>query len=76
MIDLARVNVSGQLLIAEAVLQRLESLVFQRHKPKFWARNGDDTFIVIDRDQLLTFKKRLNAAFTDMQFTMEEDEKN
>ncbi|BHF82678.1 hypothetical protein SprV_0802581700 [Sparganum proliferum] len=24
--------------IAEAVLQRLESLVFQHHKPKFWAR--------------------------------------
>ncbi|BHF80754.1 hypothetical protein SprV_0702388200 [Sparganum proliferum] len=26
--------------IAEAVLQRLESLVFQHHKPKFWARGG------------------------------------
>nr|VZI19760.1 unnamed protein product [Spirometra erinaceieuropaei] len=24
--------------IAEVVLQRLESLVFQHHKPKFWAR--------------------------------------
>nr|VZI15033.1 unnamed protein product [Spirometra erinaceieuropaei] len=42
--------------IAEAVLQRLESLVFQHHKPKFWARYVDDTFVVIDRDQLLTFK--------------------
>ncbi|BHF84219.1 hypothetical protein SprV_0902736900 [Sparganum proliferum] len=40
--------------IAEAVLQRLESLVFQHHKPKFWARYVDDTFVVIDRDQLLT----------------------
>ncbi|BHF83971.1 hypothetical protein SprV_0902712100 [Sparganum proliferum] len=26
--------------IAEAVLQRLESLVFQYHRPKFWARQG------------------------------------
>ncbi|BHF68742.1 hypothetical protein SprV_0301178300 [Sparganum proliferum] len=26
--------------IAEAVLQRLESLVFQHHKPKFWARTS------------------------------------
>ncbi|BHF65451.1 hypothetical protein SprV_0200846100 [Sparganum proliferum] len=58
--------------IAEAVLQRLESLVFQHHKPKFWARYVDDTFVVIDRDQLLTFKERLNAVFPDIQFTMEE----
>nr|VZI32338.1 unnamed protein product [Spirometra erinaceieuropaei] len=33
--------------IAEAVLQRLESLVFQHHKPTFWARYVDDTFVVI-----------------------------
>ncbi|BHF62443.1 hypothetical protein SprV_0200542500 [Sparganum proliferum] len=62
--------------IAEAVLQRLESLVFQHHKPKFWAWYVDDTFVVIDRDQLLTFKERLNAVFPDMQFTMEEEENN
>ncbi|BHF60979.1 hypothetical protein SprV_0100394900 [Sparganum proliferum] len=61
---------------AEAVLQRLESLVFQHHKPKFWARYVDDTFVVIDRDQLLTFKERLNAVFPDIQFTMEEEENN
>ncbi|BHF71376.1 hypothetical protein SprV_0401443400 [Sparganum proliferum] len=63
-------------IIAEAVLQRLESLVFQHHKPKFWARYVDDTFVVIDRDQLLTFKERLNAVFPDIQFTMDEEEKN
>ncbi|BHF78632.1 hypothetical protein SprV_0602174500 [Sparganum proliferum] len=62
--------------IAEAVLQRLESLVFQHHKPNFWARYVDDTFVVIDRDQLLTFKERLNAVFPDIQFTMEEEENN
>ncbi|BHF81387.1 hypothetical protein SprV_0702451700 [Sparganum proliferum] len=62
--------------IAEAVLQRLESLVFQHHKPKFWARYVDDTFVVINRDQLLTFKERLNAVFPDIQFTMEEEENN
>nr|VZI29516.1 unnamed protein product [Spirometra erinaceieuropaei] len=62
--------------IAEAVLQRLESLVFQHHKPKFWARYVDDTFVVIDRDQLLTFKERLNAVFPDIQFTMEEEKNN
>ncbi|BHF63663.1 hypothetical protein SprV_0200665700 [Sparganum proliferum] len=62
--------------IAEAVLQRLESLVFQHHKPNFWAQYVDDTFVVIDRDQLLTFKERLNAVFPDIQFTMEEEENN
>ncbi|BHF66956.1 hypothetical protein SprV_0200997900 [Sparganum proliferum] len=62
--------------VAEAVLQRLESLVFQHHKPKFWARYVEDTFVVIDRDQLLTFKERLNAVFPDIQFTMEEEENN
>nr|VZI27690.1 unnamed protein product [Spirometra erinaceieuropaei] len=62
--------------IAEAVLQRLESLVFQHHKPKFWARYVDDTFVVIERDQLLTFQEHLNAVFPDIQFTMEEEENN
>nr|VZI50456.1 unnamed protein product [Spirometra erinaceieuropaei] len=62
--------------IAEAVLQRLESLVLQHHKPKFWARYVDDTFVGIDRDQPLTFKERLNAVFPDIQFTMEEEENN
>ncbi|BHF80317.1 hypothetical protein SprV_0702344200 [Sparganum proliferum] len=62
--------------IAEAVLQRLESLVFQHHKPKFWVRYVDDTFVVIDRDQLLTFKERLKAVFPDIQFMMEEEENN
>nr|VZI12756.1 unnamed protein product [Spirometra erinaceieuropaei] len=62
--------------IAEAVLQWLESLVFQHHKPKFWTRYVDDTFVVIDRDQLLTFKERLNSVFPDIQFTMEEEENN
>ncbi|BHF79179.1 hypothetical protein SprV_0602229800 [Sparganum proliferum] len=58
--------------IAEAVRQRLESLVFQHHRPKFWARYVDDTFIVIEWDQLLTFKERLNSVFPDTQFTMDE----
>ncbi|BHF83935.1 hypothetical protein SprV_0902708400 [Sparganum proliferum] len=62
--------------IVEAVLQRLESLVFQHHKPKFWARYVDDTFVVIERDQLKAFKKRLNAVYLDIQFTMEEEANN
>nr|VZI13222.1 unnamed protein product [Spirometra erinaceieuropaei] len=43
--------------ITEAVVQRLESLVFEHHRPKFWARYVDDTFFIIERDQLLTLKE-------------------
>ncbi|BHF75264.1 hypothetical protein SprV_0501836000 [Sparganum proliferum] len=52
--------------IAEAVLQRLESLVFQHHRPKFWGCYVDDTFVFIERDQLLTFKECLKAVFPDL----------
>nr|VZI25260.1 unnamed protein product [Spirometra erinaceieuropaei] len=62
--------------IAEAVLERLESLVFQLHRPKIWVRYADDTFVVIDRGQLLTFEEDLNAAFPDIQFTTEEEVDN
>ncbi|BHF63184.1 hypothetical protein SprV_0200617500 [Sparganum proliferum] len=62
--------------ITEAVLQRSESLVFQHHKPKFRARYVDDTFVVIERDQVLTFQEHLNAVFPDIQFTVEEEENN
>ncbi|BHF73286.1 hypothetical protein SprV_0401636700 [Sparganum proliferum] len=63
-------------LIAEEVLQRLESLVVQHHRPKSWAPYVDDTFVVIDRDQLPTFKEHLNAVFPDIQATMKEEVNN
>ncbi|BHF71540.1 hypothetical protein SprV_0401459900 [Sparganum proliferum] len=62
--------------IAEEVLQRLESLVIRHHRSKFWDRYVDDTFVVIDWDQLLTFKERLVAVFPNIKFTMEEEENN
>ncbi|BHF71889.1 hypothetical protein SprV_0401495000 [Sparganum proliferum] len=40
-------------LIAEAVLQRLESLVSRHHRPKFWVRYVDDAFVVIERDRVM-----------------------
>nr|VZI35918.1 unnamed protein product [Spirometra erinaceieuropaei] len=60
--------------IAEALLQRLKSLVFQHHRPKFWARYVDDAIVVIERDQVVRFKERLNSVFPDIKFTMEEKE--
>ncbi|VDN15560.1 unnamed protein product [Dibothriocephalus latus] len=63
-------------LIAEAVLQRLESLVLKHHKPKFWTQYMDEIFVVIERDQVFTFKEHLSSVFPDLQFTMEEEENN
>ncbi|VDK79483.1 unnamed protein product [Dibothriocephalus latus] len=45
-------------------------------RPKFWARYVDDTFVVIERDQVLTFNKCLKCVFPGIQFTMEEEENN
>ncbi|VDM03419.1 unnamed protein product [Schistocephalus solidus] len=59
-------------LTAEVVLQRLESLVFQHHIPKFWAWHMADTFVVIEWDQVLMFKERLNSVFPEE----EEEEEN
>nr|VZI09959.1 unnamed protein product [Spirometra erinaceieuropaei] len=63
-------------LIAEAVLQQLEWLNFRHYRPKFGARYVDDTFVVIERDQMLTFKESLNTVFPDIPFTVEEEENN
>ncbi|BHF76880.1 hypothetical protein SprV_0501998000 [Sparganum proliferum] len=62
--------------IAEAVLQRLERLVFSSYPPKFWARYVDDTFVVIKRSEVKAFKALLNSIFPDIQFTMEEEVNN
>ncbi|BHF68260.1 hypothetical protein SprV_0301129300 [Sparganum proliferum] len=62
--------------IAEAILQRLESLVFQHQGPKYWVRCVDDIVVVIDRDQLLAFKEHLNAVFPAIQSAIEEEKNN
>ncbi len=51
--------------IAEAVLQRLEAIVFQTFTPKLWKRYVDDTFIIIDTYKLEK-KKEGNSPFLDI----------
>nr|VZI34649.1 unnamed protein product [Spirometra erinaceieuropaei] len=63
-------------LIDEAVLQRLERLVFSSYPPKFWDRYVDDTFVIIKRSDVQTFKALLNSIFPDIQFTMKEELNN
>ncbi|BHF80575.1 hypothetical protein SprV_0702370300 [Sparganum proliferum] len=62
--------------IAEAVLQKLESLVFTTRRPKFWTRYVDDTFFIIKRGMIEEFHSVLNSVFPDIQFTMEAENNN
>nr|VZI48492.1 unnamed protein product [Spirometra erinaceieuropaei] len=63
-------------LIAEAVLQRLERLVFRSYSQKCWARFVDDGLIVIKGNDAQAFKVLLNPIFPDIQFVMEEENNN
>nr|VZI40131.1 unnamed protein product [Spirometra erinaceieuropaei] len=62
--------------IAEAVLQKVETLVFAAYKPKFWTRYVDDTFVIIKRQDVQEFNDVLNSVFPDIQFTMEAEANN
>nr|VZI13133.1 unnamed protein product [Spirometra erinaceieuropaei] len=62
--------------IAEAVLQKVETLVFSTYKPKFWARYVDDTFVIIERQMVKEFHDVLKSVFPDIQFTMEAEANN
>ncbi|BHF65539.1 hypothetical protein SprV_0200855200 [Sparganum proliferum] len=62
--------------IAEAVLQKLETLVFATHRPIFWARYVDDTFVILKREMVSDFHTILNSVFPDIQFTREAEVNN
>ncbi|BHF84152.1 hypothetical protein SprV_0902730200 [Sparganum proliferum] len=63
--------ISGYL--AEAVLQELETRIFQSYMPKIWMRYVDDTFVILPRHVKETFKRTLDSIFSQIQFTMEEE---
>ncbi len=60
-------------LIAEAVLQRLEAIVFQTFTPKLWKRYADGTFVIIDTDKHSDFHIALNNALPGIQFTLDKE---
>ncbi|BHF60485.1 hypothetical protein SprV_0100345000 [Sparganum proliferum] len=59
-------------LMVEAVPQKLEKRLFEKYKPKFWARYVDDTFVIIDQDKINSYAEVLNSIIPDLQFTREE----
>ncbi|VDL94300.1 unnamed protein product [Schistocephalus solidus] len=60
----------------EAVLRKVETLVFAKYKPKFWTRYVDDTFVIIERKMVKEFHESLNSIFPDIHFTMEVEVNN
>ncbi|BHF64815.1 hypothetical protein SprV_0200782200 [Sparganum proliferum] len=60
-------------LIAEAALQKLEGRLLEEYKPTFWARNVDDTFVLIDRDRINCYEELLNSIIPDQSLPMEEE---
>ncbi len=73
---LSRIFEIGRLLQdkeAEAVLQRLEVIVFQTFTPKLRKRYVDDTFVIIDSDKLSDFHIALNNALPGIQFTLDKE---
>ncbi|VDM00923.1 unnamed protein product [Schistocephalus solidus] len=61
--------ISGYLV--EAILQELETRVFQIYKPKFWMRYVDDTFVILHREAKEDFKGDQNSIFPQIQYTLE-----
>eukprot|EP00061_Rhincodon_typus_P003377 g19938.t1 len=60
-------------LIAEAVMQRLESMTLPLIQPKLWIHYVDDTFIVIKRTKLEETHELINNTLTGIRFTKEEE---
>ncbi|KAH9596979.1 hypothetical protein MS3_00000981 [Schistosoma haematobium] len=63
-------------LIAEAVVQRLESVISPVIKPKIWIRYVDDTFIIVKKNDLENTSKLINNVFDDIKFTMKQESSN
>eukprot|EP00061_Rhincodon_typus_P008292 g30776.t1 len=60
-------------LIAEAVMQRLESMALPQIQLKLWVRYMDDTFVIIKWTKLEETRKLINNTLTGIRFTKEEE---
>ncbi len=58
------------MFITEAVLQRLERAVFAAIFPKLWKRYANNTFVIINQDNLSAFHQLLNPRLPGIRFTM------
>ena len=66
--------VSG--LIAEAVMQRLETIALPQITPKLWVRYVDDTFVILKRKDIERTHGLINSVFRGISFTIETENNN
>nr|VZI23179.1 unnamed protein product [Spirometra erinaceieuropaei] len=57
--------------LAEALLQKLESIALPTVNPKLWLRYVDDTFVIVKKDQLNLLHTNINSIFPEITFTLE-----
>ena len=59
--------------IAEAVMQKLESITLPKFNHKLWVRYIEDVFTTIEKIDIITIHETVNNVFEGIQFTVEEE---
>ena len=59
--------------IAEAVMQKLESIALPKFNHKLWVRYVDDVFTIVKKTDITTIHETLNNVFEGIQFTVEKE---
>ncbi len=62
--------------VAEAVMQSIEAKIMAQYRPRQWLRCVDDTFVIINRNDLEHFHKMINSINARIKFSREEEQNN
>ncbi len=62
--------------IAEAVMQSIEAKIMAQYRPRLWLRYVDDTFVIINRNDLEHFHKIINSMNASIKCSGEEEQSN
>ncbi len=62
--------------IAEAVMQSIEAKIMAQYRPRLWLRYVDDTFAIINRNDLEHFHTIINSMNADSKFSREGEPNN
>ncbi len=60
--------------IAEAVMQSIETKIMAQYRPRLWLRYVDDTFVIINRNDLEHFHTIINSMNANIKFSREEEQ--
>ncbi len=62
--------------IAEATMQSIEAKFMAQYRPRLWLRYVNDTFVIINRNDLEHFHKIINSMNARITFSREEEQNN